>query len=553
MSVTVFQNVSENDILRRRGLIALGQADETAASVNLASTNNPDFIRRPMRGIVVPKDTHASLTIVNSDRKVELYNTSSPVTGQPVSTTYNFLLQNVTETRNEKSQFITTFGATYAFFFGEQPRLISCTAVLPNSADFEWHKEWWENYSRSLRGTSLASSNSIAELTYADGRDSTVIRGYITNCTSMITAQDPYTIQVSFSMFVERLVRSPLNYEAPRRIGEQQDLLGVGALSSPEEQLRLDESSTASVRRTNIKLSPLGADPGALSKFVGALNAIDAAIDNTIRQARNFLYGRNMVIPVNYLAEGPPRNSLFAEGSGVESLQGLTLTNFFGSKILAFSNSPGSAKTVILRTNTDGELPANAILRSLQRTTRYYYQNTDEYVNYPVNSPTALQDLVDLNVQERDIARAETNALYAPQSVAAFAAFNIRVTPFPGPVVRDSASLERQSEAYYWANYAEQKMSEKLRIVGRAAFGVATFFIGKSVVNSRRRLQEGITNPNSGNLTANQRTEFQSSIARSQRNAEQERLVQESSAARLRGETGVIYPGTLGAVLSVIL
>ena len=554
MSVTVFQNAAEVDQINRidRRFVLNQSEEDVALYGGFVKTDNPDFIRRPMRGIVVPKDTHASLTIVDKAGRAQLINTSSPSTGRPVVTTHNFLLQNVTETRNEKSQFITTFGATYAFFFGEQPRLISCTAILPNSADFEWPKEWWENYSQSLRGTSLASSNSIAELTYADGRDSTVIRGYITNCTSMITAQDPYTIQVSFSMFVERLVRSQINYEAPRRVGEEQDLLGVGALSSPEDQLRLEESSTASVRRTNIKLSPFRAEPSGMSKFVSALNAIDAAIDNTVRQARNFLFGRNMVIPVNYVASGPPRNSLFAEGSGTDSLQGLTLTNFFGSKILAFSDKPGAAKTVILRSNTDGE-PPNAALEFLQRTSRYYYQNTDEYANYPVNFPFMQKGLVDFEISRRELARAGQAALYAPQSVAAFAAFGIEVTPFPGPVVRGADSLERQAESYYWANYKEQKVSETLRIVGRAAFGIATFFIGKSVVNSRKKLQESITNPNSGNLSAGQRSDFQEKVARSQRSAEQERLVQESKAARLRGETGVIYPGTLGAVLSVIL
>lgn len=554
MSVTVFQSAAETDLLNRIvGSYFFGETEEkTALFGGTAQTDNPDFIRRPMRGIVVPKDTHASLTIVDTAGKAQVINTSSPFTGNPIVTTHNFLLQNVTETRNEKSQFITTFGATYAFFFGEQPRLISCTAILPNSADFEWHKEWWENYSQSLRGTSLASSNSIAELKYADGRDSTIIRGYITNCTSMITAQDPYTIQVSFSMFVERLVRSQINYEAPRRIGEEQDLLGVGALSRPEDQLRLEESSTASVRRTNIKLSPFRSEPSGISKFVSALNAIDAAIDNTVRQARNFLFGRNMVIPVSYAVPGPPKNSLFAEGSGTDSLQGLALTNFFGKKILAFSDKPGTAQTVILRTKTDGELPRGSILGLLQRTSRYYYQNIDEYANYPVNSPT-IQELVDLNARKRDADQLIQAALYAPQSVAAFAAFGIEITPFSGLITRGSSSLEKNAESYYWANYKAQRVTEKLRIVGRIGFGVLTFFIGKSVVNRRKKLQESITNPNSGNLTAAQLSNVETRIARSQRNAEQERLVQESKSARLRGKTGVIYPGTLGAALSVIL
>jgi hypothetical protein len=514
-----------------------------------------DFIRRPMRGIVVPNDAPASLTVVSKAGAGKTLRNSSTPTGMPTAVTHNFILQNVTETRSEKSQFITTFGATYAFFFGEQPRLISCVAVLPNTADFEWSKEWWANYSETLRGTSLASSNSVAQLAYGEGRDKTIITGFMTNCTSMLSAQDPYSVQVSFSMFVESVSRSPASHEAPRRTAGAGDLLGVGALDSPDDQLRLDESSTAAVRRLNIKLSPFRNEPAGLGKVAAAFNAIDAALDNTIRQARNFLYGRNMVIPVNFTA-ARPKESLFAEGSGADGLDGLTLTNFFGSPILAFSDRPGKAKTVILRTNTDGDRFGLSTVggATSEAPTRYYYQNSDEYVNYPVSLPDRLRREVEARIQTADALQAGERALYAPQSVAAFAAFGIKVTPFPGPIDRNNRSaLEEQANAYYWANYAEQKQAEALRIVGRAAFGIATFAVGVSVVNNRRRLQESITNPNSGNLTAQQEGSLRSRISAEQRTAQQERLVAESKAARLRGETGVVYPGTLGAVLSVIL
>lgn len=538
---------------------------QTAAEVdyvNRATSTTPDgatyagdFIRRPMRGIVVPNDTPASLTVVNKGGTKTLHNSSTPP-GMPTSVTHNFILQNVTETRSEKSQFITTFGATYAFFFGEQPRLISCVAVLPNTADFEWSKEWWANYSDTLRGTSLASSNSVAQLAYGEGRDTTIVTGFMTNCTSMLSAQDPYSVQVSFSMFVESIQRSPASYEAPRRTAGTVDLLGVGALDSADDELRLDESSTAAVRRLNIKLSPFKTEPGGLGKVAAAFNAIDAAIDNTIRQARNFLYGRNMVIPINYTSSNRPKESIFAEGSGAEGLDGLTLTNFFGSSILAFSDKPGKAKTVILRTNTDGDRFGLSKITDITKDaqTKFYFQNSDEYTNYPVTLPTRQNLVLEQRILIADALQAGERALYSPQSVAAFAAFGIKVTPFPGPIDRNNrAALEEQANAYYWANYADQKTSEALRIVGRTAFGIATFAIGASVVNNRRRLQESITNPNSGNLTAQQESSLRSRIDSEQRTAEQRRLVDERKAARLRGETGVVYPGTLGAVLSVIL
>lgn len=559
--ITGFQTVAERDIIERAALFGSGSQESYAIESSSIQSTSGEFIRRPMRGIVVPKDTHASLTLVSSGKPLGgLTNSSTPPAAELVNrfsaTTHNFLLQNVTETRNEKSQYITTFGATYAFFFGEQPRLISCTAIVPNSADFEWHKEWWENYTTSLRGTSLASSNSVAELAFADGRDSTVVRGYITNCTTMITAQDPYTIQISFSMFVESLARSPVTASAPRRgdayqFGDSIDLLGVGALSSPDQELRLDESSTASVRRLNIKLSPLSSEPGGLSKVIGALNAIDAAIDNGIRQARNILFGRNLVVPVNYTSTGPTRDSLFAEGSGAENLGGLGLVNFFGAGLLAFSDTPGASKTVILRARPEASKQLTTA-RSVQDSTRFYYQNFDEYVNYPVNG-TSVTDLAQQAGAQLSAQRTRSLGLYAPQAIAAFAAFGIKVTPFPGPVVRDYASLERQAESYSTALYVERKTTEALRIVGRSAFAVANFFIAQSVVNNRRELQESITNPNSGNLTAQQRARAEEQIARTQRTAEQERLVAESQASQIRGNRGLRTAVTVGSVITSVI
>jgi hypothetical protein len=232
------------------------------------------------------------------------------------------------------------------------------------------------------------------------------------------------------------------------------------------------------------------------------------------------------------------------------------LTNFFGSSILEFSDKPGKTNTVILRTNTDGDRFGLSKITDITKDaqTKFYFQNSDEYTNYPVTLPTRQNMVLEQSILIADALQAGARALYAPQSVAAFAAFGIKVTPFPGPIDRNNrAALEEQANAYYWANYADQKTSEALRIVGRTAFGIATFAIGASVVNNRRRLQESITNPNSGNLTAQQESSLRSRIDSEQRTAEQRRLVDERKAARLRGETGVVYPGTLGAVLSVIL
>lgn len=535
-----------------------GSETLSAAQEATAGVSGQKFVRRPMRGIVFKKETYASLTIVTAGGGASRYglrNSSHPPGSAPKYTS-NFLLQSVTETRNEKAQFVTTFGATYAFFFGEQPRVINCSAILPNSADFEWSKEWWMNYEERLRGTNLASTNTKVLLQY----DDQVISGYLTNCTTIQTSMEAHSLQVNFSLFVESITRNggTGNPEAYRR-NDSVDYLGVGALDDVQDTAILENSTTAAVRKTNIKLSPLSAgSPGALSKFLSALNEIDAAMDNGLRKIRNALYGRNLVVPVSFTSSRANR-AIFASGSAAEDLEGLEVTNFFGKSLLAFSNGPPrpGQNTVTLRTNTDGFLALDAA-RSVQNEARFNFQNFDEYVNYPTQF---VADTIGYRVGQEALAQTITRgeaAFYSNRGVAAFQAFGINVLPYPQlpgiPLERqDTDTVVQTALGYRSAVAAKQRTGEIVRTIARAAFGVAILGYGYSIVNARRRLQESVNNPNSGGLSASQRQELQGQIASAQRTAEQRRLVEEAEGAALRGETGTVYPGTLGAVLSVVL
>jgi hypothetical protein len=509
-----------------------------------------------MRGIVMKRETYASISVVSADGGYGwgLRNSSHPP-GKIPNYTSNFILQAVTETRNEKAQFVTTFGATYAFFFGEQPRIINCSAILPNTADFEWSKEWWLNYEERLRGTSLASTNTKVHLSY----DDQVVAGYLTNCTTTQTSSDANSLQVNFSIFVESVARNGGSGapEAFRRT-DTSDFLGVGALAGVGEAAVLANSTTAAVRRTNIKLSPLNSGtPGALSRLLSVLNEVDAAMDNAVRQVRNALYGRNLVVPLSFTSSRASR-AIFASGSSADSLEGLQVTNFFGNSLLAFSSGtprPGQ-NTVTLRTNTDGFLALDAA-RSVQNETRYNFQNFDEYVNYPSN--TFVGDIGRQAQEEAEVRSLGSEAsFYSNQGVAAFQAFGINVLPFPQlPGVslerQDTESVVQAALGYQSSVASRQRTGEIIRVIARAAFGGLVMGYGYSIVNARRRLQESVNNPNSGGLTAAQTAALQSQITRTQRTTEQRRLVDEARAESLRGETGTIYPGTLGAVLSVIL
>ena len=552
----IFQAPLAADFAGRQGLHVYDATD--TATVAIEGVASSKFVRRPMRGIVVKKDTYASITVVTAGGAagLSLRNSSHPP-GTPPNYTSNFVLQSVTETRNEKAQFVTTFGATYAFFFGEQPRIINCSAILPNTADFEWSKEWWLNYEERLRGTSLASTNTKVRLQY----DEQVVTGYLTNCTTIQTSMEPNSLQVNFSLFVESITRGGGSREsdarAYRRSGTS-DYLGVGALDDVQDTALLADSSTAAVRKTNIKLSPLSAGaPGAMSKFLSALNEIDAAMDNGVRKIRNALYGRNLVVPVSFTSSRASR-AIFASGSASEDLAGLEVTNFFGASLLAFSDGtprPGQ-NSVTLRTNTDGFLALDAA-RKVQNDAAFNFQNFDEYVNYP--PATYVSEIGDQAIRESELRElGSEEAFYSNRGIAAFQAFGINVAPFPQvpgvPLERQDTDMVVQTAlGYRSAAAAKQRTGEIVRTIARAAFGVAVLGYGYSVVNARRRLQESVNNPNSGGLSASQRQELQGKIDRAQRTEEQRRLVSEAAAADLRGETGTVYPGTLGAALSVVL
>lgn len=154
--------------------------------------------RRPTRGLEIKDDTYATLRVVRSDGSpVPLTDSGSP-DGANTDGYTNFILQSVQEARQEKTQIIETFGASYVFFFGEQPRMLQISAVLVNSLDFNWEAEWWANYNTYLRGTKLVEMGARCYLAYDDN----VVEGYLMNATANKSSDQPHLVQLQFTFFV---------------------------------------------------------------------------------------------------------------------------------------------------------------------------------------------------------------------------------------------------------------------------------------------------------------------------------------------------------------
>ena len=98
--------------------------------------SGPPHIRRPTRGIQITEDTFATIRVVTAAGQnlllVDAGSNRSPsgpsdpdaymqIGDKRATDVYsNFLLQQITEERQEKSQILETFGEAFIFLFGEK-------------------------------------------------------------------------------------------------------------------------------------------------------------------------------------------------------------------------------------------------------------------------------------------------------------------------------------------------------------------------------------------------------------------------------------------------
>jgi hypothetical protein len=291
--------ISEVDVERTsafQGGIDAGKAIESVKSV-----------RRPHMGYQIKEDTYATMSVVSAggESGPRLAN-SSQAEKNSGNFTSNFILQSVSEQRSEKFQPITTFGATYGFFFGEQPRMMSFQAVLLNSADFQWEAEWWDNYDKVTRGTRLTDRQSRVYLQY----DEVIIEGYLVGAATQKSSSAPFEVPLSFTMWVTNI-----EYLTPGGVGSVVFPASPDAAAATPDGLAVDYgkmataggayvSTTDQVRAANVAALRTK-DIGYLATLRKNLTSAEGHVDAQITAARNFLYGRNLVIPAGFVTDGP--------------------------------------------------------------------------------------------------------------------------------------------------------------------------------------------------------------------------------------------------------
>jgi hypothetical protein len=249
--------------------------DKIDDSLRSASRAGSKSVRRPLRGIEVKDDTYAIIKVVDvAGSPIRMFDSSQrrPVDeidgGEGAGTSYgNFMLQGVQEARMEKQQIVETFGESYIFFFGEAPRFLDVSAVLINSNDFNWEAEFWGNYDAFWRGSKLTELGARLYLFY----DDTIVEGYMLNASAVKNAQEPWTVQVQFRLFVTNYTNVSFvdSDDFPIRSSIDQSLVGnlstVEGVSIQDAINKLDSEQRGKAEQNAVR----AIQQAAVSRFGG--------------------------------------------------------------------------------------------------------------------------------------------------------------------------------------------------------------------------------------------------------------------------------------------
>ena len=264
-------------------------------------------IRRPYRGIQIKKDTYATLSVRKASGEAIPLTSSSERNPSEVGTVSNysdFILQSVQEQRMEKKQIIETFGGSFVYFYGEQPRIVTISGLLMNTEDFNWKSQFWYNYDNFLRGSKLVQLGARCYLGY----DTSVIEGYPLSASAVDTADEPYQVPFQMTMLLTNLHEYSL-VGATRFPGVRAEDLSV-LNKSLSDRRKSFESTTVEVRRANLnakhgfrkQLSGSNSALSALRTGIRGFNAASSVLGDKLDVVNRLIGGRTLRIPIGAAA-----------------------------------------------------------------------------------------------------------------------------------------------------------------------------------------------------------------------------------------------------------
>lgn len=309
----------------------------------------------------------------------------------------NFIIQNIADVRQEKSQILETFGDTFIFFFGERPRILQVSGVLFNTLDFNWRTEFWYNYETTLRGTKLVEQNARLYLYY----DDIVVEGYMLGAQAQDISEAPYHIPFSFTLFVT-------NHTYLSSIGDD-DFPVTSAVSIEPLQRVMDMDSA--LREMKVQAIQAGHIESTTQAVVRANQELRAEYTRSVTgvgtAAGSFTASKNLLT-----------NAMIM---GIGASQGLTFlsiaNHFFKHRVMRFPRGIAGADSYAGPPQYANEPnPFTARPRRTLPLRSKIRDNVDEYVQGAVTNANIDQDAVrkaQLEQQNMRFEDLELNALIA--------------------------------------------------------------------------------------------------------------------------------------------
>ena len=279
-------------------------------------------VRRPYRGISIKQESYASLSVVSGRTSLASRKLANSSTEKDVAFTSNFLINSVSETRQEKHQPVSTFGKDYVYFFGEQPRQMTFNVTLLNSENFRWEEEWWYNYEEYFRGTRLAARSEQIRLRL----DESVIYGYMITCNTNKDSNNPHVVSLSFTVHVVSIVSTRPTMIGSHKIQEglaqaygNVDLNAIDVGDVPTITIGKDSQALRDYNMSKYLeevAGPEGAFAGTVHRIKNTLKNWSDTISSKHQAFVDYIYGRNIVLPADAAyAQFSAGNPTFAEGT----------------------------------------------------------------------------------------------------------------------------------------------------------------------------------------------------------------------------------------------
>lgn len=400
-------------------------------------------VRRPVRGIQVKDETYATIQVRGlGNTTIPLFDAAAAGDNGTGIRNSNFLIQNVTEQRAEKSQIILTFGEPYIFFFGEQPRILNITGVLLNTVDFNWRAEWWQNYDLYLRGTQCVRQKTRVYLSW----DDIVVEGYVMQSGAVEDASNRNMVQFNFQMFLT-------NYHNISSVGDANVMIPGGELNLDPTNLDLPgnapTSSTQLVRNQNQISTQLSQGQGSNSLFdslragnlgqaATTLISLPGQIVDLLSLAGQFISGRNVRVPIGF------------EGAAA----------FDQTAQIALASIPGAAEIV------NGGTTDNRVISTTIGNTTFTATLGASYIP-PIFGPLSMnQDEFVARTSQDDTGAAKFNNLFSDQ------------------LAQDKQAEDKVREVFDSLGVDVDPPSDVTNFFKRSMFGIVSLAVGLNLANS---------------------------------------------------------------------